>query len=34
MGQKLKQYILSLQTVLETGGEIQNIESLKAELLT
>lgn len=34
MGQKLKQYILSLQTVLESGGEIQNIESLKAELLT
>ncbi len=34
MGQKLKQYILSLQTVLESGEEIQDIGSLKAELFT
>jgi len=34
MGQKLKQYILSLQTVLESGEEIKDIGSLKAELFT
>lgn len=34
MGQKLKQYILSLQTVLESGEEIKDIGYLKAELFT
>ncbi len=34
MGQKLKLYIISLQKLLESGEEIQDIGALKAELLT
>ena len=34
MGNKLKQYILSLQTLVENGEQIQDINALKSELLT
>ena len=34
MGKKLKEYILSFQKLLESGENIQNIDTLKAELLT
>lgn len=33
MGKKLKLYILSFQKLLESGDDIQNIDTLKAELL-
>lgn len=33
MGNKLKSYIRSIQTLLESGAEIENIEALKRELL-
>ena len=34
MGKKLKAYIISIQTLLESGEDIQNIQALKDELLT
>lgn len=34
MGKKLKAYILALQSLLESGQNISNIETLKKELLT
>ena len=34
MGKKLKAYIISIQTLLESGEDIQNIQALKNELLT
>ena len=34
MGKKLKDYIISIQTLLESGEDIQNIQALKDELLT
>ena len=34
MGKKLKAYIISIQTLLESGEHIQNIQALKDELLT
>ncbi len=33
MGKKLKGYILSLQNLLKSGKEIENIEDIKRELL-
>lgn len=34
MGKKLKAYIISIQILLESGEDIQNIQALKDELLT
>ncbi len=34
MGRKLKEYIISLQRLLESGEDIENIVELKNELLT
>ena len=34
MAKKLKAYIISIQTLLESGEDIQNIQALKDELLT
>lgn len=34
MGKKLNSYIAEIQTLLESGKEIENIEKLKEELLT
>ena len=34
MGKKLKAYIISIQTLLESVEDIQNIQALKDELLT
>ena len=33
MGKKLKEYIIQLQKLLESGENIENIEELKKELL-
>lgn len=34
MGRKLKEYIVALQKLLESGEDIENIGELKKELLT